>query len=428
MDTIVREVDILVAGGGPGGVSAALSAGKCGADVLLLDMNGFLGGTLVSGIVGSLCGMFSARRGMDDTTFQVVQGIGEEIHSILDSRGGSSQHNNSAYFDSYAYDPCMLPVVLDELALRYNVKMLLHTMVIGAKVENGRITEVETASKSGRMVIKPKLVIDGTGDADIVHLSGGSYRKDAAQLQPGSFNFRMSNVDPSYPIPTLPEVAAAIREATKDSPKSYLLREDSMFIKPSSPTEVICGFSRISVDATDVESLTRAEILGRSEVYPAAEFIRNTFPGFRNAKVCNLPTHVGIRETRIIEGVGILTDDDVYYARTREDGIGKCAWPVERHVAGERHTVVMPLHDGDSYDIPFSALLPVGYKNLAVAGRSISSERAANASARVYGPCTVMGQAAGTAAALLAAKGIADYAETNIGELRKKLAENGALV
>jgi hypothetical protein len=226
----------------------------------------------------------------------------------------------------------------------------------------------------------------------------------------------------------LPEVAEAIRNATKNNPQTHLLREDSMFINPVSDSEVICGFSRLTVDGTDVESLTKAEIDGRSQVLSAAQFIRDTFPAFRNARICNLASSVGIRETRIIDGVGKLTDDDVYYGRSQPDGIGRCAWPVERHVAGERHTEVVPLAEGDAYDIPFSALIPIGYKNLLAAGRCVSSERAANASARVFGPCTVTGQAAGTAAAQLLADKTPSFETLDIAKLRQILKKDGALI
>jgi hypothetical protein len=422
------KVDVLVAGGGPAGVSAAVSAAKNGASVRIIDSNGFFGGTLISGIVGAFCGMFSARRSMEDQTYQIVQGIGEEIRKRAYDKGGLSRHNHSRYFDSYSYDPCILPIVLDELILKYDVRPSLHSLIIGAAAENGTITEVTVASKSGIERVSAGVVVDCTGDADIVHFSGGSYRKNTDQLQPGSFNFRMCGVDGAKGIPTLPEVAEAIRNAVKNSPKSYLLREDSMFIHPVSDSEVICGFSRLTVDGTDTESLTKAEIDGRRQVLPVAQFIRETFPAFRNARVCNLAFSVGIRETRVIEGVGKLTDDDVYYGRSQPDGIGKCAWPVERHVAGGKHTEVVPLAEGDAYDIPFSALIPVGCKNLLAAGRCVSSERAANASVRVFGPCTATGEAAGAAAAQFIADKASSFEEIDIPKLRQTLEKNGALI
>ena len=423
-----RQVDILVAGGGTAGICAAIAAARGGANVWVTEQNGFFGGTMISGIVGGFCGIFEAKQEGRDPAL-TIGGIGHEIIALTKAWGGCSSVCHSPLFDTCRYDSCILPMVLDQLVMDSGVKPLLHSTVIDAEGKNGRIEWVETASKSGRERIYPKFVIDATGDADLVFMTGGPYRKNPSELQPASFNFRMSGVDESRGgVPTMPELAGLIRREAAAGNIPPFTRADPMILNGPDWFDVVCGFSRITVDATDVEQLTRAELEGRMQVLPTARWLKKHIPAFAHARISGLPSHIGIRETRVIQGEETLTREDVLSARKRADGIGRCAWPIERHIAGQPKSELVPLEQGTYYDLPFGMMIPQGYQNLLVAGRAASADRGANASARVFGPCSIMGQAAGTAAVLCLENALTDVRELDVGQLRARLVEDGAKI
>ncbi len=426
----VREshIDVLVAGGGTAGVCAAISAAMCGAQVRVIEQNGFFGGTLVSGIVGGFCGIFERRLPHREPDL-TVGGVGLAIMDRVEALGGRSALCRSPLFDTYRYDSCILPLVLDELVLQYGVLPTLHTTIIDAGGAAGRVDWVETASKSGRERIFPRFVIDATGDADLVFMTGGAYRKNAAELQPASFNFRMSGVDESRGgVPSMAQLGGVVRAAVEAGEKVTFTRADPMILNGPNWFDVVCGFSRITVDATDTDDLTRAELEGRRQVLPTADWLRKHIPAFRDARISGLPSHIGVRETRVICGEETLTRSDVLSARKRPDGVGRCAWPIERHIAGKPQAELVPMEEGTYYDLPFGMMVPQGYQNLLVAGRASSADRGANASARVFGPCSILGQAAGTAAALCLEQSLQDVRRLNMEDLRALLAAKGAKI
>ncbi len=423
------HVDLLVCGGGTSGVGAALSAAANGAAVRLIERNGFFGGTLVSGMVGGLCGIYGAKSDPADRPPLIVGGTGKMIMDALALRSGLSKLRVSPLFNTVRYDSCILQIVLDELLTRHGVALSLYTTITDAEAKDGRVIWVETFSKSGKERIFPKLVIDATGDADIVWMTGGEYRKNPSTLQPGSFNFRVGGVGPAEEVPNNQALAQAIARIKEQEPELRFSREDPMFLEaPEFQRETVCGFSRIPVDATDTDDLTRATVAGRAEVLPTLDFIKKYFPAFRGAHVSGLATHLGIRETRVVAGEETLVADDVISGRKRKDGIGRCAWPVELHINGEPKAKLVPVSSGGWYDLPYGMIIPRGYKNLFVVGRAASSDREANASARVFGPCSVMGQAAGAAAAMYLKNGQSDLRDMDIPALRMRLEADGAII
>lgn len=424
------KVDVLICGAGSAGTNAAIAAAECGASVRVIDQNSFFGGTLVSGITGGFCGIYAAKKGPQDIPELTVGGVGRRILEEMEKRGGLSPISVTPMFNTRRYDSCVLQLVYDRLVMASGARPLLHSTIIDAEARDGVVEFVEISNKSGRERIYPSFVVDATGDADIVYMTGGEYRKKADELQPASFNFRVSGVDASCPIPNLPQLEKEIAEIKSKIGNLGFSREDPMFLQaPDYGRETVCCFSRIAVDATDAEALTAAEIAGRAEVMPTLAFIQEHFPAFQNAHLSGLPSHIGVRETRVIVGEDILTKEDVVEGRRRTDGIGRCGWPVERHIAGRPKSELIPV-SGEAmyYDIPFGAMIPKGYHNLLVAGRAVSSDRSANASVRVFGPCAEMGQAAGTAAYLFVKNGCRSVRQLDIQQLRETLVQNGALV
>lgn len=424
------KVDVLICGSGSAGTSAAIAAAECGASVRVIDKNSFFGGTLVSGMTGGFCGIYAAKATPDEIPELTLGGIGRRIIDAMDACGGLSQMSVTPMFNTRRYNSCMLQLVYDKMVMASGARPLLHSYIIDAEAKDGYIEYVEIANKSGRERIYPKFVVDATGDADIVHMTGGKYRKNVAELQPASFNFQVAGVNAvDYTIPNLPQLEKEIAAIKAKIGSLGFSREDPMFLQsPDYNKETICCFSRITVDATDTEALTAAEIAGRAEVLPTLDFIKEHFPAFSNAHVSALPSHIGVRETRVIEGEDIITREDVVSARLREDGIGRCGWPVERHIIGKAKSELIPVSGGKYYHIPLGAMIPTGYKNMLVAGRAVSSDRSANASVRVFGPCSEMGQAAGTAAYLFLKNGCKSIYDLDVAALRETLVSNGVLI
>ncbi|WP_382325820.1 FAD-dependent oxidoreductase [Hydrogenophaga sp. UC242_53] len=165
------------------------------------------------------------------------------------------------------------------------------------------------------------------------------------------------------------------------------------------------------------------------QVWQCSAFMQRHVPGFEQAGFSGIATRVGVRETRRIVGHDSLSEDDVLSARKRDDGIAKGSHHVDIHQSGTGQ-IRIPVRDGGSYDIPWGCLLPQGVRNVVAAGRIFSSDRGANGSARVMGPCLAMGQAAGTAAALLldSGAGVADFATLPVQALRSRLQADGAIL
>ena len=217
-----------------------------------------------------------------------------------------------------------------------------------------------------------------------------------------------------------------MKEATA-SQRFSLPRYDVGYVPiPGMPGVVAINATRIrqavGINAVD---LTQAEMEGRQQVMLYAEFLRTCVPGFEDAFIVSSAPHVGVRETRRLLGEYVLTEDDVLGAKTSVDAIGRCAWPVELHDPGESGRVYWEhLPDGESYHIPYRCLIPRQVDGLLVAGRCASTTPVAHASLRVTGPCMVMGQAAGTAAALAASEGTQPR-ELNVEVLQERLRQQG---
>jgi hypothetical protein len=272
------------------------------------------------------------------------------------------------------------------------------------------------------------LIIDATGDADIAAMANVPYDKNESLLQPGSMMFKMSNVEVSEAMPFIRSGQLFRLMQEVDQQHEYRLpRIDGSIIPQPREGQVIVGFSRVLVDGTDVKSLTMAEFEGRSQIKECARFLIERVPGFRHAFISEIPTQLGIRETRRIHGQYCLTKEDVLTGAKFEDSIGRCAWPIEQHIPGAKVTRLEFLDGDDYYNLPFRSLIPHGIGNLLVAGRCSSATGEAQASSRVFAPCTAQGQACGVGAFLSLKEGKPPE-KVNIDELHSELEKQGVLI
>ena len=409
------SVDVLVIGSGPSGLGAAITAARAGVSVLLLERYGCFGGVISQvGVEG-----FAWYR--HEGTIE-AGGLVFELENTALKYGGALPEPQST---SQALDAEIFKYVCDKLVEDAKVKPLLHTTATEAIVEDNVIKGIITESKSGRLAILAKRVIDCSGDADVAALAGAPFtkRENLSWVTP---LFHARGVDSKkFKKYVYEELKPTYSDWDGEWGMSTNGKEDDMFspflVKPFNkaiesgmitPEENVSfggSYSSITdngdvtqlnvvfmgdVDCTNVEDLTKAEIKGRASVLQAMQALRAYAPGFENAKLRNFGMTIGTRESRQIEGHYYMTGKDTMNEARFEDSIG--IFP--EFVDGNGYLWVPTT--GRYFQIPYRAILPKSIDNLLVAGRAISGDIMAHASFRNMSCCVVTGQGAGAAAAI----------------------------
>lgn len=413
------KADVIVVGGGPAGISASIAAHRSGAKVLLIEKNSHLGGNMVSGRPGALCGFYTS----ESEPKQIIKGIGGEMLEWLKKNDAVSDIVNFSKMIIHFYDLPMLKLAYHNMIKENGVELMLHSQVTDAKVIDNRIVTITLAAKPGFLKIEGKVFIDTTGDADLTYLSGAGYEK-SDELQPGSMMYRVGNVDTKETSSFIRsgKLKEVVKQA-RSSNKYILTREDGVMLPTPHPGEMVIGFSHITVDGTDVFSLTKAEIEGNEHVQETFRFLKDKVSGFENAYLIDIACGVGIRETRRLRGLYTLTGNDIVSGAKFDDSVCRCAWPIEQHLQ-DGSQLCFP-QDGDWYEIPYRCSIPLVTENLLVAGRCISSTREAQASCRVIAPSMAIGQSCGTAAALCSEHKV-NPQDIDINRLQESLRKQGA--
>ncbi len=405
------ETDVLVVGGGPAGIGAAMAAARTGAKTIIVEQGGMLGGTWTQGLQNHVTCMHDHRK-------FVIRGIMLEILNRLHRNGDAENPEEKLKTNPRAwwvgFDPEGFKWLLDVMLLECGAKPLLHAFCMGTLVENGNVRGAVIMSKSGRQEIRAKVTIDCSGDADVAFHAGATTfkgREQDGRMQPVTTAFFLMNVDytkangylkanPGY----LEQCEKEARAAGKvDIPQKLWLGFPSII-----PNATYHNITRIlNVDATEVEDLTRGEIEGRKQVRQMLDFYRKYIPGYENARILSTGSHVGLRETRRIEGEYTLGAEDVMGCRSFEDAVACHAYYIDLHNpeglgTEEGSSPDMHPEEGKFYQIPYRCLVPRKIDNLLVAGRCISATRHGHGSTRTTACCTALGQAAGIAASLCA--------------------------
>lgn len=417
---VLDDVDVLVVGGGTSGCAAAVGAARRGLRTALLDRYGFLGGTATAAMVGCLCGVYTC----SPNTVTVVRGYLAEITDRLEARGSGYKLRHR-----YQLDHEILKLVLDRWLIEAGVELHFQVQMVDALVEDGAVRGVVVESKAGRGAIRARIVIDSSGDADVVARAGGAFEKAPRErLQAPSLVFTMAGVDIERAVRTPEAEVSRLLRAVTESGEFGFTRFSGGFSPVPPEGKVHMNITRIgNVDATDPADLDRAYLEGRRQVDEYARFAVKYLPGFEHAYIDQIAPQLGIRETRRIVGEHQLTVDDVLGARSFPDAICRGAWPVEIHPSNDVGTTRIHL-DGDTYyQIPYRCLVPKDLDGILVTGRCISTTHEAQASTRVMGTGIASGQAAGTAAAL-ALLGGRSPRTVDVGALQAELEREGALI
>jgi hypothetical protein len=420
--------DVVVVGGGATGVAAAIAAARNGADTLLIEQRGYLGGMGTAALVPAFCPYTDGEK-------PIIRGIGLDLLEKMKAAAGDDFYNrNKEKYDWVPIDVETLKRVYDKEVLDSGAKILFHTFADQVLMEGDKITGLVISNKSGRSVIQAKHYIDASGDADLAVLAGVPFQTggENGELQPGTMCYIVSGADKERFNQFLKDsgqggqLEKSVTEAQQngDLPDGRKRISGIAWI-----TDSIAGFNFghiFGVDGTKAEDLTRAAIEGRQLIDVQIQFLRKYVPGFEHIHLVHSGDQIGIRETRRIAGDYTLVVEDFLSMRTFEDDIARNAYYIDIHLANAGSTMtVKHLPKGKSHGVPYRCMLPQGKSNLIVAGRSVSSDRPVQGSLRVMPNCFAMGQAAGTAAAMLRTTG-GGFRDISIPELQSKLIEQGA--
>ena len=395
---VVREVDVLVVGGGMAGSCAAIAAGRMGLRTLLVEYFGCLGGNATSGLVNSFCGFFTK-----ENLVPVVKGIGGELIQTMIDRKAAKEKGWGLSFD-----PENLKLLLDEKMQEANVELLYYTQMVDSILEKNTVKGVVIENKGGRQAILAGRVLDCTGDGDVCASVRVPFELGDGKggFQGSDMAFHLVNVgdafDPeNYAKVLLPEATEAIKKGQYKISRAEGIIMPIMM--PGSYWVNMAGLPWV-VNGIDPVDLTRATIDGRKAARELHRFFRDRIPGLNHADIGQTAARIGIRETRRVIGEHVLTVEEVLQGKKFDDGVGANAWPVEV-VSAEKRKFVF-LKGDDFHTIPYRSLIPKMMENLLMAGRFMSCTHDAQASIRVMGPACVMGQAVGTAAALSIKEGV----------------------
>ena len=422
------RADLVVAGGGPSGLAAAVTAARKGLSVILIERYGFFGGLATAGSVGTICGLYLHH---PDRTEYIIGGFAKEVTDALVGRGGAFGPFIRQGFTALLYNPWHLKRLCDEwIGQEGKITPMLHSYVADAVVSEQEIGALVVASPEGLSAVAGDIYIDATGDASVALAAGVKTEKgDAtgAVMNP-TMMFYVQGMDLiKYQQEGMAILNDKIREAIQQ--KKYPLTVGQGLVIPTfRHGEAMVKLSSLAregkaLDGSIIADLTYAEMKGRDDAEVATQFLKNEVPGFANAFLADTAVQVGIRETRRIVGKYILTEGDVLAGRRFDDAVCLSSWPLEKWEDGREPQMIF-LEEGHYYGIPYRSLLPNEVANLFVTGRAISMDHGALASARVMAVCMAQGQAAGTAAAL-AIGGSCEIGRIDTDRLRDQLKQDG---
>lgn len=400
------QFDVVVAGSGSAGATAAIAAARTGARTLLVERFGFLGGTSTA-VLDTFYGFYTP----GTRSLKVVGGIADEVVTGLRGYGACMQRPNTyGAGTGITYNSEYLKVVWEQLVQDAGAAILLYAWIQDVSVSAQRIESLIVATKQGLRKVIGKYFVDATGDADLCYFAGAPCEL-AGEQEPAQMlttTFKVANVDvPLRKKLSKKEFHERMAAAAESGRFNLPRREGSDHATPVKGM-MATNMTRVQSfesaggkfrNATDPDLLTGGEIEGRRQALEYLRFLKSEIPGYAEAELVAFGTQIGVRETRRVHGECRLTREDVLSARQFDDQIGLCGAPIEDHHAGS-DTEWQYLPDGQCVGIPFRTLIPQTVENLLVAGRCFSATHDAHASVRSMAQCMAMGQAAGTAAAL----------------------------
>ncbi|MCC6174248.1 MAG: FAD-dependent oxidoreductase [Chloroflexi bacterium] len=421
---VVAETDVLVIGGGPAGICAAISAARNGARVILTERYPHLGGLASGGQVLVLDDMADTERqqktvaGITDEVVQRLESLGGAVYPPVEDQYTVSEESWArwgrwGFQDNYArtrpktityavaFDPEALKYTSLQLIDEAGVTLRLHSTFVDAIVEDGTVRGAIFQTKSGRQAILAKVLVDSSGDGDVFASAGAPFELGSYIM---TVVHRFANVDVERAVTweqAHPEEAAAVHRQAK---AIYGGSWDYWWLRTPIDGIVWCNCPHIpDLNGLNVEDQTYVEYEARKRIYKAMDFVRENLPGFERARLVDTAPQLGTRQTRLLQGEYVLTKQDVLGRQWFADRIGM----------------------GRDYYYPYRVMLPLDVENLLVAGRHFSATSEAQRMSREIPPMMVMGEAAGVAAALAVRQGTSPRS-LEVGEIQETLRRQGA--
>lgn len=421
MNNTAKHYNLIVVGGGLAGVACAVSAARENLKVLLLERSGCLGGAISNNLVYPFMSFWEYNEEKKSTEL-LSDGIFTEIRETANL---FEQAGNIADFK-----PDSIKRALDKMVVDAGVDVLFHTSVFDAKTKRNKVVSVQALTRSGVMTFTGDFFTDASGDGVLLEYTNCDYQKGRESdglCQPMTTCFRMSGVDLEKikeEFPTVQDKYNRMREEGKlKNPRANILMDFGIGdgVLHLNTTRVL------GLDPTNAFDLSKAEIIGREQVYEMVDFLKSNSVAFKNATVVSIANEIGIRESRKLKGLHILTAEELKTTVHFDDTVALGNYHIDIHSPTGEGTTIYRFKKGERYSIPYRSLVPKEYVNLLVAGRCLSATHEAHSAVRIMPICACLGQAAGTAIA------VAFHTKTNthtvdIQSVRKKLVENGAKV
>ena len=415
-----KKWDLIVVGGGLTGVAAAVCARRRGVEnVLLIEKAGFLGGAPGTCLINPFMPYTTTVNG---ERFELSRGFFSELRRLLSDVGGYQPGPENIH-EEY------LKVALDRLVRREGVQVLFHAMLCGVEKDGETLTAVHTATKAGVLTFHGRYFIDCTGDADLAVLSGCPYHlgREDGLCQPMTLCFRIGNVD----IAAYAQNRSLMQQKYKELQAAGKIRNPRENVLVfGTLVDGMLHFNTTRVvkhNPTDPLDVTEAEMMAREQMIEMYEFLRDNVPGFERSQLLYSAGEIGARESRMIDGEYLLTEEDLKNCVKFQDAIAAGNYDIDIHNPEGSGTSHYYFPAGAWYTIPYRSLQPKNADNLLVAGRCISSTHEAQASYRIMPIVATLGQAAGTAAAIAQMHG-QKVKEIDVSELQTALTEDGAFI
>ena len=394
---VTLNADVIVIGGGPGGIGAAVAAARNGANTLLIERYGFLGGMATAGEVSPFMGNHLNEESLDRPIY--IEWV-DAMRKYLPDYDGSTTlvaaANNQRMINK---DTAMLGS--EDICLNSGVKLAYHHTLFDVIVKDGKISTVILLSKSGLTAAKAELFIDCTGDGDLAAKAGCEieYGNDDGYCQPMTLCFKLAGVDKGR-IPkrsTLNE----LYDSAKAAGEINCPRENVLWFDTLEDDVIHFNTTRVVMkSAINGLELSEAEIDARRQLREYLTFLRKYAPGFENARIHSIAHHIGLRESRRVKGIKYVGVEVFEQAQKFDDAIVKVTYPIDIHNPSGTGTIIKCLPQGEWYELPYGCIVAKDITNLLVGGRPISVDHALHSSCRVMPPACSIGQAAGTAAAM----------------------------
>lgn len=416
----MKHFDIIVVGGGFAGSAAAIAAGRHGKKVLLIEKYNCLGGAACYDLVNPFMPYWTKE---NDEKKYLSRGIFGEIVDNLKKYGGMND-------TSTRFNEEILKIVLNRMTVDSGVQLLFNTSVIAAKTEKGKICSVTVNGVSGSEELEADYFIDCTGDANLTFMCGFPYRLGRPSdnlCQPMTLCFRLGNVD-KVKFEEQVETINPLYKKLAAQGKFRNPREDVLLFRTTLDSVVHFNTTRVvKYNPTDIWDVTKVEIEAREQIVEMVDFLKSNFSCFKDSQIISSGIQTGARESRMIDGLYTLGQEDMLACKKFEDGIAACNYDIDIHSPDGSGTSHYYFPAGCYYTIPYRCLVPKTSKNLLVAGRCVSATHEGQASLRIMPVCCNLGEAAGVAVSVASDESKA-VDEVNVNDVRTILKSNGGVI